>query len=199
MPGEVIFRARVNASCKQLNKGYNLSGIIQSSGRYLAFAVCHWVWEVWLSMSLSLGQHPSFCVTVRERTAALNDLPVKTAKTGAVGSVKSEECVEWGVSMSLSLSSFHRATLWVQITTLPPLFSSSGQLKSQCQDSKWSLVSLEDQCMGGYGELYGSWDLPVKYCKFWDLSSKVSLTFFSTNLPGSWICHFGAGYTQARV
>lgn len=38
--------------------------------------------------------HLAFPVAAREGTAALDDFPVKTAKTGAVGSVTCEECVE---------------------------------------------------------------------------------------------------------
>lgn len=85
MPGEVICRSRVNASCKQLNKGYNLSGIIQSSGRNLAFAVCHWVWEVWLSWCPCRPETPCFLCGSKEGTAALDGLPVKPAKNRSTG------------------------------------------------------------------------------------------------------------------
>lgn len=54
----------------------------------------------------------------------------------------------------------------------------------------------EESCTEGYEEPCASWDLPVKYCNFWALSSGTgSSPFFSTNTLGSWGCHFGAGYT----
>ena len=39
-------------------------------------------------------RHPALRGAVREGTTALDSLPVKTAKTRAVGSVMADECVE---------------------------------------------------------------------------------------------------------
>lgn len=47
------------------------------------------------SLSVTVTQrHPAIRVAVREGTAALDVLPVKTAKRGAVGSAMCAECVE---------------------------------------------------------------------------------------------------------
>lgn len=152
------------------------------------------------SLSVTATQrHPALCVAAREGTAVLDRLPVKTAKTGAVGGRSTEvscaknvwnegwvwACLCPGFKEQLygCKQRFYRCDSFSSLF----LFRMTEELMSGQRMIPGTLG--EESCMEGYEEPCASWNLPVKYCSLWALSGKGFLPSFPTNIPGSWGCH----------